>query len=81
MGCYLDIGATLLTRGDIPFSSPFTGFEITNCTAGRCCLYRALLRAELPMSVANCMFVKGWVCYKLAAASRLPTNAPHRGAC
>ena len=86
MGCYLDIGATLSVQATTHqrwhsfFISPFTGFDITNCTAGRCCLYRALLRAELPMSVANCMFVKGWVCCKLAAASRLPTNAPHRGA-
>ena len=51
-----------------------------NCTAGRCCLYRAILRAELPRSLVNCKFVKGWVSNTIATAPRWPSMAPHRGA-
>ena len=51
-----------------------------NCTAGRCCFYRAMLRAELPRSLVHCKFVKGWARNTIATASRWPSMAPHRGA-
>ena len=51
-----------------------------NGTAGRCCLYRAILRAKLPRSLVNCKHVKGWVSNAIAIASRWPSMAPHRGA-
>ena len=51
-----------------------------NCTAGRCCLYRPMLRAELPISWVKCTFVQGWVSNTSAIASRWPSMVPHRGA-
>ena len=39
-----------------------------------------MLRAELPRSLVNCKFVKGWVSNTIATASRWPSMAPHRGA-
>ena len=39
-----------------------------------------MLRAELPRSLVNCKFVKGWVSNPIATASRWPSMAPHRGA-
>ena len=84
-GCYLDLGAPLsvqatqLTRCDIPYSSPLELLVVVlhNCTAGRCCLYRAMLRAEVPRSLVNWKFVKGWVSNTIA---RWPSMAPDRGA-
>ena len=51
-----------------------------NCTAGRCCLYRAMLRYELPISWVQCTFVQGWVSNTIVIASRWPSMVPHRGA-
>ena len=51
-----------------------------NCTAGRCCLYRAMLRNELPISWVKCTVVQGWVSNTIAIASRWPSMVPHRGA-
>ena len=71
-----------LTRCDIPYSSPLELLVVVlhNGTAGRCCLSRAMLRAELPRSLVNCKYVKGWVSNAIAIASRWPSMAPHRGA-
>ena len=51
-----------------------------NCTAGRCCLYRAMLRTELPRSLLTENFGAGWVSNTIATAPRWPSGAPHRGA-
>ena len=53
---------------------------LPNCTAGRCCLYRAMLRNELTISWVKCTVVQGWVSNTIAIASRLPSMVPHRGA-
>ena len=39
----------------IPYSSPLELLVVVlhNCMAGRCCLYRAMLRAEVPRSLVN----------------------------
>ena len=39
-------------------------------TAGRCCLYRAMVRNELPISGVKCTVVQGWVSNTIAIASR-----------
>ena len=59
-GCYLDLGATLSVSSNNPPDVTFLIHlplnylvVLHNCTAGRCCLYRAMLRAELPRSLVN----------------------------
>ena len=84
--CYLDIGATLsvqattLQKWHSLFISPDHLVAWHNCTAGRCCLYRAMLRTELPRSLLTENFGAGWVSNTIATVPRWPSDAPHPGA-
>ena len=86
-GCYLDLDATLkrqLTRCDIPHSSLLNYLVVSHdCAAERCCLYRAMLRAELPRSLVNGKFVKGWCLLNTLAfyLFRSPPNVVHHRGC
>ena len=74
--------SNILTDGTflVHFQSISQVMVLHNYTAGRCCLYRAMLRNELPISCVKCTVVQGWVGNIIAIASRWPYMVPHRGA-
>ena len=76
-----------LTRCDIPHSSLLNYLVVSHdCKTGRCYLYRAMLRAELPRSLVNGKFVEGWS-YLFRSSPNVvhhrgyPLASLHRGCC
>ena len=75
---YPDIGATLsvqATSCQMEHSLFYStenpqAMVLHDYTAGRCCLYRAMVRNYLPISCVQCTVVQGWVSNTIAIASR-----------